>query len=200
MRLIQEKLGLFYMLALSNVVCNILGQLESLKRFIGLARKRGITETQPKRNKCIALHLLDTIYAGFLAISHMWKKVILEICFMWEVRGIYWSKIIPRFLILPAAPLIVHPLQLRKERDRLKQGKAAGSDGISPRLLKSCSTQLCEILDHLFNLSLQLQRIPTLWKTSSLVPVPKKKHPTGPEDYRPIALISHIMKTFEKLL
>lgn len=96
--------------------------------------------------------------------------------------------------------LIVHPLQVRKELDRLKQGKAAGPDGISPRLLKSCSTQRCEIFAHLFNLSLQLQRIPTLWKISCLVPVPKKKHPTGPEDYRPIALTSHIMKIFERLV
>ncbi|KAK0135785.1 hypothetical protein N1851_028349 [Merluccius polli] len=56
----------------------------------------------------------------------------------------------------PAAPLTVHPFHVRKDLDRLKQGKAAGPDGISPRLLKSCSTQLCEIFAYVFNLSLQL--------------------------------------------
>ena len=39
-----------------------------------------------------------------------------------------------------------------------------------------------------------------LWKTSCLIPVPKKKHPREPGDFRPVALTSHIMKTFERLL
>ncbi|GLD45495.1 uncharacterized protein AKAME5_000000700 [Lates japonicus] len=37
--------------------------------------------------------------------------------------------------------------------------------GISPRLLRACSSQLCNILTHLFNLSLKLQKTPELWKT-----------------------------------
>ncbi|TWW68811.1 hypothetical protein D4764_19G0006090 [Takifugu flavidus] len=65
---------------------------------------------------------------------------------------------------------------------------------------KSCSRQLCGILQHLFNQSLHLQRIPVLWKTSCLVPVPKKTHPVAPSDYRPIALTSHIMKVIERLV
>ncbi|TWW80236.1 hypothetical protein D4764_01G0000510 [Takifugu flavidus] len=44
------------------------------------------------------------------------------------------------------------------------------------------------------------QRIPVLWKTSCLVPVPKKTHPVAPSDYRPIALTSHIMKVMERLV
>lgn len=50
--------GSFKCSSSQDTSCNIPGQLENLKRFIGLARKRGIPETQPKRNKCIALHLL----------------------------------------------------------------------------------------------------------------------------------------------
>lgn len=48
--------------------------------------------------------------------------------------------------------------------------------------------------------SLQFQKIPTLWKTSCLVHVAKKKHPSGSEDNRLITFTSHIMKTFEKLV
>ena len=39
-----------------------------------------------------------------------------------------------------------------------------------------------------------------LWKTSCLVPVPKKVHPVTLEDYRPVALTSHIMKVMERLV
>uniref|UniRef100_A0A674NYW7 Reverse transcriptase domain-containing protein n=1 Tax=Takifugu rubripes TaxID=31033 RepID=A0A674NYW7_TAKRU len=55
--------------------------------------------------------------------------------------------------------------------------KATGPDGISSRLLKSCADQLCGIFSHMFNLSLRLGRVPQLWKTSCIVPVPKTPHP-----------------------
>ncbi|TWW66958.1 hypothetical protein D4764_20G0009900, partial [Takifugu flavidus] len=49
--------------------------------------------------------------------------------------------------------------EVRRELERLNQRKAAGPEGISPRVLKNCSRQLCGILQHLFNQSLHLQRI-----------------------------------------
>jgi len=67
-------------------------------------------------------------------------------------------------------------------------------------VLKDCSSQLCGVFQHLFNLSLHLQRVPVLWKTSCLVPVPKKGRPAALEDYRPVALTSHIMKVMERLV
>ncbi|TWW55978.1 hypothetical protein D4764_09G0010280 [Takifugu flavidus] len=100
----------------------------------------------------------------------------------------------PSMSPIPPTRLSFTSGQVRRELERLNQRKAAGPDGISPRVLKSCSRQLCGILQHLFNQSLHLQRIPVLWKTSCLVPVPKKTHPVAPSDYRPIALTSHIMK------
>ena len=97
-------------------------------------------------------------------------------------------------------PMTFHTAQVKMMLYRLKPGKAVGPDDISPRLLKTCSSELCGILTHLFNLSLRLQKVPRLWKTSCLVPVPKKTHPTNHNDYRPVALTSHIMKTFERLV
>ncbi len=83
---------------------------------------------------------------------------------------------------------------------RLHSGKAAGPDGVSPRVLKACATQLCGVLQHVFSMSMSLQRVPVLWKTSCLVPVPKTPRPCGSKDYRPVALTSHIMKTLERLV
>ncbi|XP_051814888.1 uncharacterized protein LOC127537121 [Acanthochromis polyacanthus] len=54
------------------------------------------------------------------------------------------------------------------ELQRLCSGKAAGPDGVCPRLLKDCSAQLCQPLHRIFNLSLQLGRVPALWKTSCM--------------------------------
>ena len=90
--------------------------------------------------------------------------------------------------------------QVKKQLEKLNQNKAAGPDGVCPRVLKTCSLQLCPILQHLFNTSLRQKTVPVLWKTSCLVPVPKKPQPAEPNDYRPVALTSHIMKVLERLL
>ncbi|KAL0150163.1 hypothetical protein M9458_054590 [Cirrhinus mrigala] len=49
-------------------------------------------------------------------------------------------------------------------------------------------------------MSLRLQKVPLLWKTSYIVPVPKKSCSSDPKDYRPVALMSHIMKILERLV
>ncbi|CAM4584620.1 unnamed protein product [Leuciscus chuanchicus] len=87
-------------------------------------------------------------------------------------------------------------MELRK----IKARKAAGPDGISSRLLKTCADQLCGILLYIFDLSLKLGKVPQIWKTSCVVPVPKTSRPKDFGDYRPVALTSHLMKTLERLV
>ncbi|CAI5677697.1 unnamed protein product [Oreochromis niloticus] len=90
--------------------------------------------------------------------------------------------------------------QVRRELRRIKAKKAAGPDGISSRVVRSCADQLCGVMEHLFNLSLRLGRVPQLWKTSCVVPVPKTSRPKDLNSYRPVALTSHLMKTLERLV
>ena len=71
-----------------------------------------------------------------------------------------------------------------------------GSDGIFARLLKSCTVSLAKPLQYLFNRSLQIGKVPTLWKTS----VEKKTHPKELNDYRPVTLTFHLMKTLKRVL
>ncbi|MBN3318476.1 RTJK polymerase, partial [Atractosteus spatula] len=101
---------------------------------------------------------------------------------------------------IPQARLTITADQVKKELKRLHEGKATGPDNICPRVLRACADQLSGVLQRLFNLSLRLERVPVLWKTSCLVPVPKKGRPSVLNDYRPVALTSHIMKTLERLV
>ena len=73
-------------------------------------------------------------------------------------------------------------------------------DGISGQVLKNCATQLSGIFHSIFQASLSLHKVPTLWKTSIVVPVPKKSRPASPNDLRPVGLTSHVMKSFEKII
>ncbi|KAI4873924.1 hypothetical protein NFI96_008574 [Prochilodus magdalenae] len=100
----------------------------------------------------------------------------------------------------PCSSLSFTTAQVRNELRKIKAKKAAGPDGISARLLKSCADQLCGVVEHMFNMSLKLGRVPQLWKTSCVVPVPKTQHPKDLNSYRPVALTSHLMKSLERLV
>ena len=73
-------------------------------------------------------------------------------------------------------------------------------DGICGRVLRCCADQLGSVFTHLFQISLDSGHIPALWKFSDIVPLPKKTNPKQPNDFRPVALTSVVMKTLEKIV
>ena len=94
----------------------------------------------------------------------------------------------------------LHPREVDRVFKRTNPHKAPGPDNISGRLLKVCHEQLAEVFCCLFNRSLSEHSIPTIWKSSTICPVPKKSNPTCNNDYRPVALTSLVMKSLERLI
>ncbi len=78
--------------------------------------------------------------------------------------------------------------------------KAAGPDGITGRVLRSCTDQLAGLFTSIFNESLATSVVPTSFKKSVIIPVPKNSKPSCLNDYHPVALTSVVMKFFERLL
>ncbi len=79
--------------------------------------------------------------------------------------------------------------EVRRELRRVNVRKAAGPDGITGRVLRSCADQLAGLFTSIFNESLATSVVPTSFKKSSCL-----------NDYRPVALTSTVMKVFERLL
>ena len=69
-----------------------------------------------------------------------------------------------------------------------------------PATLRSCADQLAPVFTALFNKSLEQCHVPRCFKTSTIVPVPKKPSIANLNDYRPVALTSVVMKVFERLV
>ncbi len=90
--------------------------------------------------------------------------------------------------------------EVRRELRRVNIRKAAGPDGITGRVLRSCADQLAGLFTSIFNESLATSVIPTSFKKSVIIPVPKNSKPSCLNDYRPVALTSIVMKVFERLL
>ena len=67
----------------------------------------------------------------------------------------------------------------------LDQNKAQVPDGISPYVLKTCSTEIAPILEVQ---SLNTGKLPADWLTANICPVFKKGNSSIPSNYRPIAI------------
>ncbi|KAK6178302.1 hypothetical protein SNE40_013103 [Patella caerulea] len=83
---------------------------------------------------------------------------------------------------------------------RINIRKTKGPDELDGILLKECCEQLCSVFCKLYQLSIETHTIPTLWKTSRIIPVPKKGNPKVLNDYRPVALTPIAMKCFERII
>ncbi|KAI4901817.1 hypothetical protein NFI96_010212 [Prochilodus magdalenae] len=89
-------------------------------------------------------------------------------------------------------------LYLNEEQDDLIRqymvsDVAAIQRGIEESWLASTFTDI-------FNLSLAQSTVPVCFKTTTIIPIPKKSTITSMNDYRPIALTPIVMKCFERLI
>ncbi len=82
---------------------------------------------------------------------------------------------------------------------RVNTRKAVGPDGIPGHVLWACF-QLAGVFTDIFNLSLSLSVVPSCFKKSTIVPIPKKNKITCLNDLRPVALTPIFSKCFEKLV
>ena len=84
----------------------------------------------------------------------------------------------------------------------LKRGKGPGPDSVHNEVLRlGTTTSLFHHLARLFTSSIQLGYIPTAWKIATLRMLLKPdKLPSLTTSYRPISLISSIMKLFERVI
>ena len=83
---------------------------------------------------------------------------------------------------------VINEGDVKKCFHQLKERKAPGPDGITPRLLKTCSSQLAGVFTTIFNWSLESRKVPMIFKRAKIIPVPKKNVIASLNDYRPVAL------------
>ena len=102
----------------------------------------------------------------------------------------------------PSSPpaLCIQEQDVHRTFRKLNSRKAAGPDSVSPSTLKHCASELTPVFTDIFNTSLESCHVPACFKSSTIVPVPKKPRITGLNDYRPVALTSVVMKSFERLV
>ena len=90
--------------------------------------------------------------------------------------------------------------EVRRAVSRLKGGKAPGTCGIMPEMLKAGGEVAIEWLVKLFNVVWERGVAPRDWKTAIIVPIHKKGSRLECTNYRGISLLSVVGKVFARVL
>jgi len=104
--------------------------------------------------------------------------------------------------IATSEPTWITPQTVQAAIHSFKQNKAAGPDNIKVKALKNLPSQIYTLLAKIYNSSLDLGYMPTVWRESKAIFIPKsgKTDMQNPKSYRPICLSNFLFKTFEKLI
>ena len=98
-------------------------------------------------------------------------------------------------------PVVVSDEDVRACFRKVNPCSATGPDKVSGRMLKECSESLALVFTKLIQMSLDKSvAFPRIWKTSTIVPVAKKRLAKELNDYRPVALTSIPIKCAEKMV
>ena len=89
---------------------------------------------------------------------------------------------------------------IEKACSELKGTAAPGPDGVPASLLKNCRKQLSKPLYILWRSSLDCGVIPVELLLVMICPIHKGGSRAVPKNYRPVALTSHLIKVFERVL
>ena len=112
------------------------------------------------------------------------------------------------FLFTAHPPLPSHfssatflPHEVSRTLSRLKPSCSTAADGIPQIVFAKCHHSLSLPLAHIFNISLTLGAVPSIWKTALVTPIPKPgKDNSVASSYRPISILSPACKTLERLI
>ena len=96
--------------------------------------------------------------------------------------------------------MVVSEDDIKKAIDELSPSSAAGPDGFPAILLKQCKEELAIPLCHLWKISLEKGTVPNELKKSTITPIYKGGNKSLAANYRPVALTSHVIKIFEKVV
>ena len=108
--------------------------------------------------------------------------------FCQERRGPYHGFDIPLLNVYEVGKLITG----------LSNKKSMGPDDIPAHLLKIALPYIVEPLTYIYNLCIEKNIFPKMFKTAKVVPLPKTNDRSDPNNFRPISLLSVLSKPLER--
>ena len=89
---------------------------------------------------------------------------------------------------------------MKKYLTRIKVNKAAGYDGIPPKMIQICDEETCGILTGIINECFDLKIYPDDMKKAEISPLFKKADDMNKTNYRPVSVLTTFNKVFETII
>ena len=96
--------------------------------------------------------------------------------------------------------IVFNEANIKSAIDEVSNNAASGPDGFPALMLKNCKNELATPLYLLWRKSLDSGEVPEDVKKSRIIPIHKGGNRQIAKNYRPVALTSHLVKIFEKIL
>jgi hypothetical protein len=82
----------------------------------------------------------------------------------------------------------------------IRRNSSSGADGLPPLVIKECAQFVAPTITDIMNKSLSTGKLPSIWKTVRITPIPKTTNSTSVSNFRPIASSSVLLKIAENIL
>jgi len=90
---------------------------------------------------------------------------------------------------LPSIPIKITSIRVSEAITHASKNNSGGLDNINIRHVKHLGPLAIQYVTNLFNLALNLNVIPQIWKLANIIPIPKpNKYPYNGTSYRPMSL------------
>ena len=106
-----------------------------------------------------------------------------------------------KFLRNNSCLLIQMQILFKNLSQNYRQRRRRGVDGISAKILKSCSNTIAQPITDLINFSFDSHVFPKSLKQAQVIPIfKKKKDPLDKQNYRPVSILPTISKLYERTI
>ena len=120
--------------------------------------------------------------------------------FLVSNSGLFSRKKTLTLFLTARVPCLLLPIFVSQLLKDLPVNKAAGSDDITPRLLKESAKEIAPVLASIFQQSLDEGTLLNDWLVANITPLFKKGNKSVPGNYRPVSLTSISCKLLEHII
>ena len=184
-----------------QTTCSSLSPRSNPKSLHSLLRSiAGSPSSSPNFPSCSSPRESASVYAAYLR-SHF--SVSQSKALRSRARG-YLSELRRATCMVESHSSFCSPFSLAEflaAASNLSSSTATGPDKVAYPMLKHLPRSGMDFLLHIFNLSWSSHSFPSIWKTSSIIPIHKTGKPLdSPASFRPISLTSCVSKLFERII
>jgi len=111
-----------------------------------------------------------------------------------------YGSLVTRPCFIESTPISVSEEDVLARLNKLNINKSEGPDLLHPRVLYEIRHEITYPLMILFNKSLEVKKIPEIWKCANICPIYKKGKKDEVSNYRPVSLTCIVCKILESII